>query len=408
MRRVAITGVGVVSPIGSGRENFLQALKRGQAGLGAITSFDPWEFEIKTAGQVKECPSFSDELENQSARVDPKIAFGLRAAQEALDDAGIARFRRDTLLHIGVSLEIFNLSGLRYASDAPEQSLREFIRSGNIRRPLDTLTDLLIRRYGTPGRSLTNVSACVAGAQALGHAFNGVGSGLYETALAGGCDSMLNPLALGGFQRLGALAISQQPEPLLCRPFDSGRGGLVLGEGAAMLVLEPWEKARAEGKTVYAEICGYGASLDAFSLSAPDSRGQGAVSAMTGALSSAAMRPEEIGHISTHGTGTLLNDPVEALAVRSVFPNWQDIPAASIKAMTGHLIAAAGPLEALACVLSLRHEFVPPNISLKKIGAGCELNHVTGQALSYSCATALSNSFGFGGQNAALIFRKAN
>jgi 3-oxoacyl-[acyl-carrier-protein] synthase II len=174
-----------------------------------------------------------------------------------------------------------------------------------------------------------------------------------------------------------------------------------------MFVLEPWEKARAEGKNIYAEICGYGASLDAFSLSAPDSQGQGAISAMSGALASAAMRPEEIGHISTHGTGTLLNDPVEALAIRTVFPGWQDIPVASLKSMTGHLIAAAGPLEALACILSLVHEFIPANIGLKKVGRGCELNHVTGQALNYACQAALSNSFGFGGQNASLIFRRA-
>jgi 3-oxoacyl-[acyl-carrier-protein] synthase II len=400
--------MGVVSPIGSGQAAFLQALRRGQPGLGAITAFDPLEFEIKTAGQVKEKISFSDEEENRSALVDPKIAFGLQAAQEALADAGIAGFNQDTLLHIGLSLEIFNLSRLRYSSEAPEQSLQKFIRSGDIRRPLDSLADLLSRRYGTPGRSLTNVSACVAGAQALGHAFHGVGHGRYETALAGACDSMLNPLALGGFQRLGALALSQEPEPLLCRPFDAGRSGLVLGEGAAMFVLEPLEKARAEGKLVYAEICGYGSSLDAFSLSAPDSRGRGAIKAMADALTSAAMRPEEIGHISTHGTGTVLNDPAEAMAIQAVFPGWQDIPVASIKSMTGHLIAAAGPLEAAACILSLRHEFIPANIGLRKVGRGCELNHVTGQALSFACQAALSNSFGFGGQNAALIFRRAD
>ena len=218
---------------------------------------------------------------------------------------------------------------------------------------------------------------------------------------------MINPLGVGGFQLLGALTTDNARGPLACRPFDGSRAGTVLGEGAAVFVLEPLEAALAEGKTIFAEICGYGSTLDAYSLSAPDPDGDGAARAMMAALDDAGTRPEAIAHINAHGTGTRLNDEIEAAAIRRVFDGfWENIPVSATKSMTGHLIAAAGAVEVGACLLALVRGVMPPNPSLQKIGQGCELNHVTGQAAPFDGEYVLTNSFGFGGQNATLVLRK--
>jgi 3-oxoacyl-[acyl-carrier-protein] synthase II len=217
---------------------------------------------------------------------------------------------------------------------------------------------------------------------------------------------MINPLGVGGFQLLGALTTDNERGPRACRPFDSARRGAVLGEGAAALVLEPLEKARAAGKPILAEVCGYGSTLDAHGLSAPDPNGNGAARAMLAALRDAGIPPQAIAHINTHGTGTRLNDEVEAAAIRRVFADWQRIPVAATKSVTGHLIGAAGAIEACACVMTLTRGLVPHNPSLDKVAPGCELLHVTDRPAAFDGEYALSNSFGFGGQNAALIFRK--
>jgi 3-oxoacyl-[acyl-carrier-protein] synthase II len=218
---------------------------------------------------------------------------------------------------------------------------------------------------------------------------------------------MINPLGVGGFQMLGALTVDNARGPRACRPFDAARRGTVLGEGAAIFVMEPLEKARAEGREILAEVCGYGSTLDAHSLSAPDPDGDGAARAMQAALDDAGIGPAAIGHINTHGTGTQLNDEVEAVAIRRVFAGtWERIPVAAVKAMTGHLIAAAGAVEAGACLLTLARGIVPPNPSLDKVGRGCELAHVTGKAAPFEGEYVLTNSFGFGGQNASLVLRR--
>ena len=229
-----------------------------------------------------------------------------------------------------------------------------------------------------------------------------------QTAICGGFDSMLNPLGVGGFQMLGALTTDNERGAWACRPFDSERNGTVLGEGAAVVVLEDFELAQAAGKQILAEVCGYGSSLDAYNLSAPDPDGDGALRAMSAALADANLAPDAIGHISAHGTGTRLNDEVEAGAIRRLFAAcWERIPVSAVKALTGHLIAAAGAVQAAACLLPLLENVLPPNPSLSKVGSGCELCHVTQAGQPFKGEYVLSNSFGFGGQNATLIFRRA-
>ena len=409
MRRIAITGLGVVSPIGLNKESFWDSLRNGRSGIRRITRFDCSTFGVQLAGEVR--PEFP--LPDEVARVavaDPKVGFAYMACMEALDESGIDRLELDTLLHLGTSLESIDLAGhvhegqLDLAKSAQKGATDSDFR---FQIPLDTAARLICGILGTPGRALTNCSACAASTQAIGHAFNCLRSGRFEVAVCGGFDSMINPLGVGGFQLLGALTEENQRGERACRPFDAARSGTVLGEGASVVILEPLEKALAEGKRILAEVCGYGSTLDAYSLSAPDPNGDGAARAMTAALADAGIDPNVIAHINTHGTGTPLNDEIEALAIRRVFDeHWERIPVSSTKSMTGHLIGAAGALEVGACLLALLEGVMPPNPSLDEVGQGCELNHIVGSAKEFDGEYVLSNSFGFGGQNATLILRR--
>lgn len=408
MRRVAITGFGVVSPVGNGREAFWAALAAGRSGIAAITRFDAATFSVRLAGEVKEALELPASVAD-IAKDDPKVGFAYAAAAEALGQAGRSSLGENSLLHLATSLEIFDLRKVIIDGRADFQAVARRSLSGKgpaLQIPLDTAARIIARDFGRPEQSLTNCSACAAGTQAVGHAFEAVREGRCEIALCGGFDSMLNPLGVGGFQLLGALTIENSLGGRACRPFDATRSGTVLGEGAAMFVLEPLEKAKAEGKTILAEVCGYGSSLDAHSLSAPDPEGEGAVRAMQEALQDARLAPERIGHINAHGTGTRLNDEIEAKAIRRVFNgHWERIPVSATKSMTGHLIAAAGAVELGACLLALHKGLLPPNPSLERVGPGCELDHVTTQR-RFSGEYVLKNSFGFGGQNAVMVLRK--
>ncbi|MHC4661102.1 MAG: beta-ketoacyl-[acyl-carrier-protein] synthase family protein [Planctomycetota bacterium] len=410
MKRVAVTGFGVVSPVGTGREAFWSGLLSGKSGIGRITRFDCDSFDVQLAGEVQDA---NIELPSDVAAVaeaDPKVGYGFAALSEALEAAGIGRFDSHTLLHLGVSLEIFNLEKLNTSAGTDTRTMAGLAISDKgepLQIPLDTGAQLAVSHFGRPGEALTNCSACAASAQAIGHSFRNIREGRFEVAVCGGFDSMINLLGVGGFQLLGALTADNERGPLACRPFDASRNGTVLGEGASVVVLEPLEKAVAEGKKIMAEVCGYGSSLDAYSLSAPDPNGDGAVRAMRAAISDAGIRPEEVSHINVHGTGTRLNDQTEAGAIRNVFDDyWENIPVSATKSMTGHLIAAAGAIEFGACLAAFVKRKLPPNPSLENVGRGCELNHVTGEAAPFDGEYALSNSFGFGGQNASLILRR--
>lgn len=405
MRRVVVTGYGVVSPIGAGASVFFDALGRGVTGIRPISRFDASGLEVRYAGEVPDAPVFTDGEEQAFAERDPKVGFALAAAAEALAMAGIKTFSSTDLVHIGTSLETFFFKEFAVGGDVDEEAFSSRLVTHPWRLPLDAALACIRKRHGTPGQAATNCSACAVGAQTIGQAFHAVRDGRFSRALAGGFDSMINPLGVGGFQLLGAPATG---EPVggasLCRPFDAGRSGLVLGEGAGFVVLEEREQALAEGKPVYAEIVGYGATLDAHGLSAPDPEGDGAARSMLTALRDAKLPPEAVDHINAHGTGTQLNDPVEAKAIRRVFAKtWERIPVTAVKSMMGHSIAAAGAIEAIACIFTLRRGMIPPNIGLEKVGTGCELLHVGRNATAFPAACVLTNSFGFGGQNATLI-----
>ena len=407
-RRVVITGLGVVSPIGTGADAFFGALGQGRDGIGPIRRFDASGLEVHYAGEVKETLSLANEREQALAERDPKVGFALIAAAEALRMAGIETFSPDDCIHIGASLETFFFKEFSVPPPAGQEDFFQRLVTHPWRLPLDAALRAIQARYGRAGQAVTNCSACAVGLQTIGQAFRAVRSGRCSAALAGGFDSMINPLGVGGFQLLGAPAVGEPaPGKAFCRPFDAARSGLVLGEGAGFVVLEERERALSLGKTPYAEVRGYGASLDAHGLSAPDPDGDGAARAMLAALRDAELPPQAVDHINAHGTGTRLNDPVEAAAIRRVFAGtWPKVPVTAVKSMLGHSIAAAGSLEVIACIYTLRHGIIPPNIGLDAVGAGCELMHVGRQALPWEAGCVLTNSFGFGGQNAALVLTR--
>jgi 3-oxoacyl-[acyl-carrier-protein] synthase II len=276
-----------------------------------------------------------------------------------------------------------------------------------LQTPLDRLAELLGGRYCFRGGRYTNCSACAAGAQAVGEAFRRIREGTVDVALAGAADSMLNPLAMGGFSLLRILSTENHIPTRACRPFDATRAGTVLGEGAAFLLLETRERARERGARVYAEVLGYGASLDAYRVTDPEPNGQGAVLSMTKALADAALQPNQIDCVNAHGTGTPKNDVAETRAIRQALGRRAfEIPVTANKSMTGHLIAASGAVEAAASALTLFSGIVPPTINLATPDPECDLDYVTDGCRRFDGRTVLSNSFGFGGQNATLVLGK--
>ena len=270
--------------------------------------------------------------------------------------------------------------------------------------PLDLTGEILGERYGFFGGRYINCSACAAGTQAVGEAWQLVSEGLADVAVAGATDSMLNPLGLGGFSLLRVLSDENDKPHKACRPFDVTRQGTVLGEGAAVLVLETLEKATARGARTYAEVRGYGSSLDGFRVSDPDPNGKGAVQSMRQALRAANMRGEDIDCVNAHATGTPKNDAVETAAIKEALGRRAyEIPVHAVKSMTGHLIAASGAVEAVTAALTLHEQTVPPTINLEKPDPECDLDYVVHGCRRFDGRTVLSNSFGFGGQNATLI-----
>jgi len=414
MNRVVVTGIGVVSPVGNGRETFWRNLTAGTSGLGPITLFDASAFPVRIGGEVKglDLADLGRRFPEAARERDRKVWLGLAAAEEALADAGFTNGDlRQAARHVGVGLEVFFLEDVTSAATEADMG-RALARSilldagrEPLQTPLDRLGQVLGDHYGIFGGRYTNCSACAAGAQVIGEALRDLQDGNCAVALAGAADSMLNPLGVGGFSLLRVLSTENDRPQTACRPFDASREGTVLGEGGAFLVLETLDHARARGAAIYAEVLGYGASMDAFRVSDPEPSGRGAVLAMTKALADAGLRPEDVDCVNAHGTGTPKNDAVETAAIKEVLGDRaRRIPVHAVKSMTGHMIAASGAVEAAAAVLTLRTGTVPPTINLRTPDPECDLDYVADGPRPFDGRTVLANSFGFGGQNAALLF----
>ncbi|MBI3038795.1 beta-ketoacyl-[acyl-carrier-protein] synthase family protein [bacterium] len=416
MRRVVITGIGIVCPVGNTVDDSWNALCHGVSGLGPITLFDASTMPVRIGGEVKnfDVESIKNRWPRAESLRDRKVFLGLAAAQEAIESSGcpIEEWAK-VAIHVGMSLESFFLEDV--AEVANEEDLTAILAARTLsslggpllQSPLDTLAEFLADRLSSSIPPTTNCSACAAGGQSIGLAFRQIRAGEIDIALAGAADSMLNPLGLGGFSLLKALSDENDDPKRSCRPFDVTRTGTTLGEGASFLVLEELGRAQDRNAKIYSEIVGYGSSLDSFRVSDPDPEGNGASLAMDCALKDAKMPPQAVDAVNAHGTGTPKNDPVEIMAIKRVLGKRSfEIPIHAVKSMTGHMIAASGALEAAVSVLSLNRNLIPPTINLAKPDPACDLYIVKDFAKAFTGNTVLSNSFGFGGQNAALIFRR--
>ena len=417
MRRVVITGAGVVSPIGTGVPAFYHGLRSARPGVDTIRSFDASSFATRVAGEVKDLDVAGVQLQGPEAaglRRDPKSLYGLVAAREALQHARFFHRRHDPRrvgLFLSAGLEFFNLQDLvahaaggGVAGAALLAEVEAHPPLSRLQIPADLGARAVAREAGAEGYYAVNVSACAAGTQALGEALLAIRHGVVDAAVASGYDSMVNPLGVGGFTLLGALSTANELVSAASRPFDANRDGFVIGEGAAVFVLEELESARRRGAHPLAELLGYASTMDAFRVTDPAPDNTGTAAAMLGALQDAGLRPADIDHVNAHGTGTPKNDPAETAAIRAVFGPYADaLSVTSTKSQVGHLIGAAGAVELLAAVFALEQQLLPATINLTSPDPRCDLDYVPLEPRPALVRRVLSNSFGFGGQNACVV-----
>ncbi|MGE5621204.1 MAG: beta-ketoacyl-[acyl-carrier-protein] synthase family protein [archaeon] len=417
MKRAVITGAGVVSPIGTGKEKFFNSLQKGTPGISKLSLFDASTFPVRIAGEVKDL-DFNGVVRKYpmaEGLKDRKVFFGLAAFEEAAEDALLDNLllkSRRTGMVLGLALEVFPIEEFGSFAPADNSGIGQFLEIARSKKtvlqtPLDTTGSLIAAKYGFRGPLYTNCSACAASTQAIGQAMEMVRSGELDVVIAGGMDSMLNPLGIGGFSLLGALSQRNESPEAASRPFDAHRDGAVLGEGAAILIVEELEHALRRGANIYCELSGFGSSLDAYKPTDPDPDGSGAAKAMQDAIKDAGIIENEIEYINAHGTSTPKNDEVETMAIKKVFgQKAYGIPVSSVKSMTGHLIAASGAVETAACLMGFRAGYIPPTINYNKPDVFCDLDYVPNHAREWNGNYMLKNSFGFGGQNASLVLRR--
>lgn len=407
--RVVITGMGVVSPLGLTVTELWQGLTSGKSGIDYITLFDPAPFETKFAGEVKGFEPTNYVGRKEARRMDRFAQFAVAATVQALEQARL-KIDQSNEDDIGV---LFG-SGIGGLMTMYEQ-IKTLLEKGPHRvspftAPMmigDAAPGQISIVLGAKGPNFCATSSCSSSADAIGEAFEIVRRGDARAMIAGGSEAVLNPFAIAAFNAARALSTrNDEPQKASC-PFDAVRDGFVMGEGAAALIMEELSFALERGAPILAEITGYGATSDAYHITQPDENGDGAARAMTRALNKAGLKPSEIGYINAHGTSTPLNDKVETIAIKAVFgADAYRIPISSTKSMTGHLLGAAGAIEAVACIMAIHHGIIPPTINLTHPDPECDLDYVPNIARSAKVKTAMSNSFGFGGHNSVLIFRE--
>jgi 3-oxoacyl-[acyl-carrier-protein] synthase II len=410
MRRVVITGVGAVSPLGTGNSNNWDALVSGTSGIGLITRFDATDMPVKIAGEVKgfNPEDFFDKKEIK--KMDLFIQYAMAAAHFAMTDSGLV-INEENAERVGV-LVGSGLGGL----PAIEKYHLAFQDGGYKKISPFFIPMLIINlapghisiKYGAKGPNISSVSACATGTHSIGDAFHIIKRGDADAMIAGGTESTVTPLGIGGFAVMKALSDSHNDSPeKASRPFDKNRDGFILAEGAGIVVMEEYESAKKRGAKIYAEVVGYGMTGDAYHMTAPASGGEGAARCMKMALKNAGVNPEQVTYINAHGTSTPFNDLNETLAIKSVFGNHTDkLMVSSTKSMTGHLLGAAGGLEAVICCMAMDKGVVPPTINYQTPDPECDLDYVPNTARETTVEYAMSNSLGFGGTNATLLFKK--
>ena len=422
--KAVVTGLGAVAPNGLGAAEFWDACLSGRSGVGRIEGFQVEDFPVQVAGEVRGFNAVDYVPNRKSLKImGNNIRFGVAAARMAMDDSGIGEGSLDptrfgVVMGSGiVPTDVEELSSAITASLDGDGAfdLRRFGEAGQKQLfPLWLLKHLpnmvaahISIIHGAKGPNNTIVTACSASTQAIAEAAHIIERGDADIMIAGGADSRIDPLSLVVYSLLGAVSTSDREPHRVSRPYDRDRDGFVLGEGGACLVLESEEHARTRGAEIFAEIAGSGSSFDAFAVTKPDPDGAGAARSIEAALKDAQVAPGDVDYISAHGTSTMLNDQMETAAVKRSFGDHASrVPLSSIKSMIGHLIGAAGAMEALVSVQAIRHGAIPPTINLEKPDPLCDLDYVPCEARELKVDTVLSNSFGFGGQNAALVLRR--
>ena len=408
MNRVVITGYGVTSPIGNDADSFLNSLIEGTNGIAPITKFDASETGITLAGEVKDFPYDKYFIKKDSKRMDMFSIYGIYAALEAMEMSGLDKEKMNQD-RFGVIIG----SGIGGLPTIENQVIRLHEKGAKRVSPMfvpmaiaNMAAGNIALRVGAKGICTAIVTACASGTNSIGEAFRNIKHGYSDVILAGGTEATICEMGIAGFAALTALSESTDPNRGSI-PFDENRNGFVMGEGAGVLVLGSLEHAQARGAKIYGEIVGYGSNCDAYHMTAPTPDGSGASKAMKLAMEEAGIQPEQVGYINAHGTSTPANDQAEAKAIQlALGENFRDTYVSSTKSMTGHLLGAAGGIEALATLMALEHQFIPPTINVEKQDPEIDLTVVKNESKPASFTYAMSNSLGFGGHNAVIVFRK--
>jgi len=409
MKRVVITGIGVVSPVGSDVETFWKNITAGKSGVGKITKFDASEFPVQIAAEVKDFQPEKYLDKREIRRLDPFIQFAVAAAQQAVESSGIDD---DSLNKERIGVLIGSgIGGL----NTVETQHKILLEKGPRRVspycvPMEIInmaSGIVSIRHGFKGPNISVVTACATGTHAIGEAYRTILYGDADVMVAGGAESCITPLSVAGFAAAKALSTRNDEPEKASRPFEKNRDGFVMGEGAGVVVLEDYEHAKKRGAPILAEIVGYGTSGDAYHMTAPAPGGEGMARAIKNALKDAGVSPEQIDYINAHGTSTKFNDLYETMAIKSVFgEHAYKLKISSIKSMIGHLLGAAGGVEVVSSILTLTTGVIPPTINYEEPDPECDLDYTPNEAVEMDVNYVLKNSFGFGGTNACLVLKK--
>ena len=409
-RRVVVTGLGTINPLGNNVEDTWENLVNGVSGIDSITSFDTSNLPVTFAGEVKNFDANEYMGKQHARKLDRSGHLSIYATEEALKDA-----RLDNQERLGPNVGIVFGTGIG-GIGATEDAVRTFDKRGPSRvNPLaitqlmpNSSTGQVAIKFGIEGPSVTITTACAASANAVGEAKNMIENGIVDIVVTGGTESGTTPMTIAAFAQIRALSTQNDNPKEACKPFDKNRDGFVMGEGSTVLILESEESAKSRDAEIYAYIDGYGSTTDAYHITAPAEGGAGAVKAMEKAIEDAGITPSDIDYINAHGTSTPANDKNETEAIKTVLgEEASEVVISSTKSMTGHLLGGGGAFESMASILSIKHSKVPPTINLNDPDEECDLNYTPNNAVDLSIKTAMSNSFGFGGHNAVLVFKKS-
>ena len=407
-RRVVVTGIGAVTPLGNNTADTWQNMKSGRNGIAPITHFNTDKFKAKLGAEVKGFDPKEYLEVNEVLRTDRFAQFAVAASQQAVEESGVKGTvepeRFAVLFGTGIGgIGTFETEHTKLMEKGPRRVSPLFVPMmiGNM------ASGLIAIRHDCRGPAMPAVTACASGSNAIGEAMRLVRHGYADAVITGGAEASIVPIAVAGFSNMKALSVSEDPDAASL-PFDKRRGGFVIGEGSVALVLEEYEHAKARGAKIYGEVCGYGSTCDAYHITAPHPDGRGGAQAMADAMKEAGYTENDTVYINAHGTGTPMNDAVETIAIRKALgeENAGKAFVSSTKSMTGHMLGAAGAVEAMACLFALNEGIIPPTINLLEQDEQCDLNCVPNTAVKAEITLALSNSLGFGGHNACLAFRK--